>query len=145
MEDERNRADARRKLMSRFRGKNTEPELLVRRALHAAGLRFRLHRRDLPGTPDIVLPRHKFAIFVHGCFWHHHEGCSVGKIPATKSDFWREKFNRNKERDRANEEALVELGWEVKTIWECEARSPDLKNRLRALRIIGAQADREKP
>jgi DNA mismatch endonuclease, patch repair protein len=127
---------ASRKLMARFKGQNTRPEILVRKALHAVGLRFRLHRRDLPGTPDIVLPKRKIAIFVHGCFWHHHQGCPIGKIPASRPDFWRAKFERNAERDLAARDALQAMGWIVAEIWECEALSVELEARLRALGIV---------
>ncbi|WP_080890985.1 MULTISPECIES: DNA mismatch endonuclease Vsr [Bradyrhizobium] len=116
--------EARRALMSRFRGKNSRPEVLVRQRLHAEGLRFRLHRRDLPGTPDIVMVGRRTVVFVHGCFWHHHTGCPVARIPASRPDFWREKFRRNKRKDRASREALETLGWRVKEIWECEALDP---------------------
>jgi DNA mismatch endonuclease (patch repair protein) len=109
--------------MSRVRSKDTQPELRVRRLLHRAGYRFRLHRRDLPGSPDIVLPRYRTAIFVHGCFWHGHEGCRRSKLPATRTDFWRAKIDRNRTRDEANARALGSLGYQVVTLWECELRS----------------------
>jgi DNA mismatch endonuclease (patch repair protein) len=109
-------------LMARVRGKNTGPEILVRKALHRAGLRFRLHSRNLPGRPDIVLPRLKIAIFVHGCFWHRHEGCKLSSDPKTRVEFWRSKFDANVARDRRNEEALSGLGWKVVTVWECQTR-----------------------
>ena len=118
--------DERRGLMARFRAKDTKPEILVRRALHRHGRRFRLHRRDLPGTPDIVLPRDRMAILVHGCFWHAHEGCALSRVPRTKPEFWREKFERNRARDARVSAELTALGWRVVTIWECEARSDDL-------------------
>lgn len=121
--------------MARFKGKNTKPELLVRRALHAMGYRFRLHRRDLPGSPDIVLPRYRTAIFVHGCFWHHHEGCSVGKLPRTRQEFWSEKFRKNRARDEAVRIELEARGWRVETIWECEAKASILPERLAALEL----------
>ncbi len=123
-------------MMSGIRGKDTKPEMLVRKALFAAGFRFRLHRRDLPGVPDIVLSRKKIAIFVHGCFWHRHEGCSNAKLPASRPDFWREKLDRNVLRDKENVEALLDLGWRVLVVWECETRHkaaseylPDLLSR----------------
>jgi DNA mismatch endonuclease (patch repair protein) len=109
--------------MGRVRNKNTKPELLVRSVLHRAGYRFRLHRRDLPGSPDIVLPKWKTAVFVHGCFWHGHEGCRRSKLPATRTDFWQAKVERNQERDRAAHEELAALGYRVVTLWECELRS----------------------
>jgi DNA mismatch endonuclease, patch repair protein len=125
--------ERRRKLMARFKGKDTRPELLVRRALHARGLRFRLHRRDLPGTPDIVLPRHRTVVFVHGCFWHQHEGCAVGRPPRSRPEFWSAKFTRNRERDASAASALEAMGWRVLTIWECEAKEATLSEQLDAL------------
>ena len=115
--------------MRRVKGKDTAPEHLVRRALHALGLRFRLHRRDLPGRPDIVLPGRRTILFVHGCFWHRHRGCRRSSDPATRRDFWTAKFDRTVRRDTEQVEALTRLGWRVEVIWECEARAPD---RLRA-------------
>jgi DNA mismatch endonuclease (patch repair protein) len=115
--------EARSANMSRVRNKNTKPELVVRSALHRAGYRFRLHRRDLPGSPDIVLPKWKTAVFVHGCFWHGHEGCRRSKLPATRTDFWQAKVTRNQQRDHAAQEELASLGYQVVTLWECELRS----------------------
>lgn len=115
--------DHRSWLMSRVGQKNTSPELRVRRTAHAMGLRFRLHRKDLPGTPDIVFPRKRIIIFVHGCFWHRHPGCKKASFPKTRSDFWRSKFENNVERDRR---AILELelrGWKVFTVWECETNN----------------------
>lgn len=112
--------DTRSRMMSRIRGKDTRPEMILRRALHAKGLRFRLHRKDLPGTPDLVLPRHNAVCFVHGCFWHRHPGCRFATTPATRPDFWQNKFRENVERDRRNIEALRAAGWRVAVIWECE-------------------------
>jgi DNA mismatch endonuclease (patch repair protein) len=110
--------------MAAIRGKNTKPELKVRSALHALGYRFRLHRRDLPGNPDIVLPKHRTAIFVHGCFWHCHD-CSYGKVmPATRAEFWRHKRAGNVERDKRHAAAIARLGWKVLIIWECQTREP---------------------
>lgn len=126
----------RQRLMARFRSKDTKPEVLVRRALHRAGRRFRLHRKDLPGKPDIVLPRDRTVVMVHGCFWHAHEGCSIARIPKTRPEFWQAKFDANKARDRQNQAALEELGWRVVTVWECEARSPNLQNLLKNLGIL---------
>jgi DNA mismatch endonuclease (patch repair protein) len=125
---------ARSALMARIRSRDTGPELLVRQALHAAGFRFRLHRRDLPGTPDIVLPRHRTAILVHGCFWHQHEGCRMAGRPKTRTGYWDGKFAANLVRDRAAVTALSSRGWRVEIIWECEARRPDrLAGRIEAL------------
>lgn len=105
--------------MSRVTGKNTKPEMFVRSALHRAGHRFRLHRKDLPGKPDLVLPKHSIAVFVHGCFWHGHD-CKRGKQPSSNKAFWQKKLDRNLERDDANVEALRKLGWKVRIIWECD-------------------------
>jgi DNA mismatch endonuclease, patch repair protein len=118
--------------MARIGQRNTAPEVLVRRSLHDMGYRFRLHRRDLPGTPDIVLPRHRVAVLVHGCFWHRHPNCQFAYTPKTRLDFWSRKFEQNVERDQRNEVALKERGWTVVTIWECETTdSAKLKTRLR--------------
>ena len=111
--------------MSRIRGKDTKPEMKVRRALHALGLRFRLHRRDLPGTPDIVFPGPKVVVFVHGCYWHRHPGCRLTTTPSTNSEFWQNKFDSNVRRDAAAQQKLLDDGWAVETIWECETRKPD--------------------
>lgn len=102
--------------------KDTKPELRVRRRLHALGYRFRLHRRDLPGTPDIVLPRHKAVILVHGCFWHQHPGCRHAKRPYMRQDYWLPKLDRNMARDAKAIAALEALGWRVLVLWECELR-----------------------
>lgn len=126
-------ADARRKMMAGFKSKNTKPEILVRRALHRLGYRFRLHRRDLPGKPDIVLPKYRTAILVHGCFWHQHDGCRDARMPKTRQEYWTEKFRRNAERDAATVATLAGLGWNVEVIWECEARDKDLGDRLKGL------------
>ena len=108
--------------MAGIKGKNTKPEILVRKALFVEGYRFRLHQRDLPGSPDVVLPGRQLAIFVNGCFWHRHNGCSLAKMPATHPEFWREKLERNKSRDLQAIEALAELGWRVLVVWECFVR-----------------------
>lgn len=113
--------DTRSRLMSRVKNKNTRPELLVRSLLHRIGYRFRLHRRDLPGSPDIVLPKHRKAIFVHGCFWHGHD-CPKGKRPKTNREFWDAKLDLNIDRDRQNLEDLKRNGWEALTVWECELK-----------------------
>ena len=109
-------------LMSRVKGKNTTPELRVRRAAHALGLRFRLHRSDLPGTPDLVFPKWHIAVFVHGCFWHRHKGCTKASTPKSRSDYWTKKFQQNTQRDRRNSRHLRRAGWSVLTIWECETK-----------------------
>ena len=105
--------------MSRIRGKDTNPEVLVRRCLHAEGFRFRLHRKDLPGKPDLVLPKYGVAVFVQGCFWHAHR-CQKGRIPGSRSDFWRSKFDANTKRDARNARRLRSMGWRVFHVWECE-------------------------
>ena len=113
---------ARSALMSRVRAQNTAPELIVRSLLHSLGYRFRLHRNDLPGNPDIVLSKYRTIVFVHGCFWHHH-GCRAGlKVPGTNSSYWQSKFESNKARDRRSRRSLNRMGWRVLTIWECETR-----------------------
>jgi DNA mismatch endonuclease, patch repair protein len=112
----------RSEMMSGIRGRNTRPELQVRSWLHAGGFRFRLHRKDLPGSPDIVLPRHRVVIFVHGCFWHRHAGCRYATQPATRPEFWAHKFDANVQRDQRNQQALLKAGWRVLIIWECGLR-----------------------
>lgn len=121
-------------LMSRIGARNTAPELRVRGILHRLGFRFRLHRRDLPGTPDIVLPRFRTALFVHGCFWHRHPGCSRASLPATNVARWQAKFDRNTARDREARRALEAAGWRVELIWECELKNQRaLVDRLEAM------------
>lgn len=115
----------RSEIMRAVRRLDTGPELIVRRTLHRLGFRFRLHRKDLPGTPDIVLPKSKTAIFVHGCFWHRHRGCRYTTTPKTNAAFWDAKFSRNIERDRQNEAKLAELGWRVLIVWQCETKNTD--------------------
>lgn len=116
-----------------IRGKDTLPELTVRRMLHGLGLRFRLHRKDLPGRPDIVLPRHRSVVFVHGCFWHRHEGCRYTTTPKTRLEFWQAKFAANVARDQRNRMVLEEMGWRVLVVWECELRDAEpLRDRLKA-------------
>lgn len=125
-------AEQRKLNMSRIRGKNTTPELVTRRLLHAMGYRFRLHRKDLPGKPDIVLPGRKAVVFVHGCFWHRHPGCRYATTPRTRTEFWEEKFRRNTERDATALAALTSAGWQVTIIWECELQNMvALQDRLR--------------
>lgn len=110
----------RSKRMSLIRSKDTSPELAIRRALHALGLRYRLGNKHLPGKPDIAFPRQKVAIFVHGCFWHRHADCKVANMPKSNTAFWVEKFDRNVARDQLNQERLEAMGWRVETVWECE-------------------------
>ena len=117
--------ETRSRMMSGIRGKNTKPELILRRALHARNLRFRLHPARMPGRPDLVFPKYRAAIFVHGCFWHRHEDCRYATTPATRPEFWREKFLDNVERDQRNIGALRAEGWRVAVIWECSLRRTD--------------------
>ncbi len=109
-------------IMSRVKGRDTNPERLVRSLLHRMGYRFRVHRKDLPGTPDIVLPRYRKIIFVHGCFWHQHPGCPKSKRPASNREFWDRKFENTITRDQRNIAQLKELGWDTLIIWQCETR-----------------------
>ena len=116
--------------MARVKAANTSPEVAVRRLVHGLGYRFRLHRRNLPGTPDLVLPKHRAVVFVHGCFWHQHD-CRRGcRQPATNQAYWIPKLARNVERDAATRNALEELGWRVLTIWECQIGDSDLGVRI---------------
>lgn len=110
----------RSRMMAGIRGKDTKPELLVRSYLHRAGLRYRLHAKDLPGKPDVVLPKYRTVVFVHGCFWHSHPRCKYAVLPASNVDFWKQKLDRNRERDRRNKSDLKALGWRVLTVWECQ-------------------------
>ncbi|MDD2856967.1 MAG: very short patch repair endonuclease [Desulfuromonadaceae bacterium] len=112
--------------MSRIRSKNTKPEMAVRRALHAAGFRFRLHVKDLPGKPDIVLPKWKAVVFINGCFWHRHNGCKCATTPKTRTEWWNNKFERNQENDKKNIQALKNDGWNVVIVWECEIKDDQI-------------------
>ncbi|WP_298337648.1 very short patch repair endonuclease [uncultured Erythrobacter sp.] len=112
--------------MRRVRGKDTQPELTVRRALHALGRRFRLHRKDLPGKPDIVLAKDRLAIFVHGCFWHRHENCPRASMPSTRRELWESKFACTVERDAEQTAVLRAAGWQPEVIWECETRDAEM-------------------
>lgn len=122
----------RSEVMSRIRGKNTKPEMILRSLLFKEGFRFRIHKKDLPGKPDIVLIKYRVAIFVHGCFWHYHRGCREGRIPSSNSKFWEEKLLKNVEKDEKHTKALQELGWKVIVVWECEIE----KNIRRAVEKI---------
>ncbi len=112
--------------MSRIKNRDTKPELIVRSLLHHKGYRFRLHRKDLPGKPDIVLPRFKKIILVHGCYWHRHEGCKFAYNPKSRVNFWQNKFNQNIKRDKIVRKELSQMGWQVYVIWECETKKIEL-------------------
>ena len=124
-------------IMSRIKGENTTPEIIVRKLLHSMGYRFRLHESKLPGTPDIVLPRHEKVIFVHGCFWHGHRRCSRATLPSTNIDFWRKKISGNKLRDARARRELRCSGWKVSVVWQCQLKDPA---RLRG-RLLGFLQD----
>ena len=123
--------------MSRIHSRDTSPELALRSALHREGFRFRLHRKDLPGKPDILLPKHQAVIFVHGCFWHNHARCVDGHTPKTNSDYWRDKLQRNVTRDRKHRRLLRQLGWTVLIIWECEIRKDATQCVRRIEKVLG--------
>lgn len=126
----------RSKRMSLIRSSNTSPELALRKALHALGLRFRLHAKDLPGKPDIVFRKRKVAIFVHGCFWHRHGGCKIANMPKSNTEFWQQKFDRNVQRDAMAKERLESLGWHVQVVWECELHPSKLYQTSRRLQAF---------
>ena len=123
--------------MAAIRGTNTKPELAVRKFLHGSGFRFRLHRKDLPGKPDIVLPKYRTAIFVHGCFWHLH-GCKNTVIPKTRTEWWKTKLEGNRTRDERNRSKMEDMGWKVITVWECETSASHLDHLVAV--ITGQQA-----
>lgn len=112
----------RSRIMAAIRGRNTKPEIALRRAMHARGFRFRLHRPDLPGRPDLTLPKHRAVCFVHGCFWHRHPGCRLASTPSTRPDFWQAKFAANVARDARNEVMTLGMGWRLAIVWECAIR-----------------------
>jgi len=112
-------------MMAGIKGKDTKPELVLRRALHARGFRYRLHSKNVPGRPDLVFPKHHAIVFVHGCFWHRHEGCRYTTTPSTRPEFWQAKFDSNVIRDAAIRDQLIETGWRVATVWECSLRKTD--------------------
>lgn len=122
--------------MSRIKGKDTKPEIIVRSMLHRAGFRFRKNVENLPGKPDIVLPKYKTVVFVHGCFWHQHKGCDKCKIPKSKVEFWTEKLGKNVVRDMKHKRNLKALGWRVLYVWECELRNNEMleKNLVRKIK-----------
>lgn len=109
--------------MSKIKGKDTKPEILVRKYLFSKGFRYRLHNKKLPGTPDIVLPKYKTVIFINGCFWHGHKGCKYYVVPKTRTDWWLDKINRNIEKDKENKIKLTNIGWNVIEVWECELKA----------------------
>ena len=137
----------RSRMMSRIRGKDTRPEMLVRSGLHRLGFRFRLHARNLPGSPDLVLKRYRAVVFVHGCYWHRHEGCRYATTPATRREFWLEKFRANVARDRRHQQKLREAGWRVFVVWECALRRDPglvvqrLSDMLRDRSCIGSEIE----
>lgn len=118
--------EQRSRMMAQVKGKNTKPELIVRSLCHEMGLRFRLHRRDLPGTPDLVFPKYRLCIFVHGCFWHRHIGCKYASIPKSRQDFWSKKLDLNANRDEQCINKLKLMDWRVEIIWECELRDTNI-------------------
>lgn len=125
--DEKKRSE----IMGYIRNSNTKPEILVRKTIHALGYRFRLHRKDLPGKPDIVLPKHKSVVFVHGCFWHHHRGCKKSALPKSNVVFWKQKIMANVKRDQRSIADLRKLGWKIIIVWECEINSQNLSAKLK--------------
>lgn len=120
--------ELRSQIMAKIRGKNTHPELVVRSLVHRLGFRFRLHKQELPGKPDLVFPRHRKILFVHGCFWHGH-GCRRGKMPQSRLDYWKPKIERNRTRDESNLLQLTNMGWRTLTLWECEIQDLSLIER----------------
>lgn len=126
----------RRALMARIRARDTQPEMFVRQLLHGQGFRFRLHAKDLPGRPDIVFRRRKKVIFVHGCFWHHHEGCKKASVPKTRVAYWKPKLEANRKRDAISVSALEAMGWEVMIVWECEIPVEDPSELLERLVVF---------
>ena len=123
-------SEKRSRMMSAIGGKDTRPELKVRSYLHSRGFRFRLHARNLPGRPDMVFPKYRTVVFVHGCFWHRHDGCNLAYHPKTNVDFWEKKFQANVERDLRNLQELEKDGWKVLIIWECELSGSDALTQL---------------
>lgn len=125
--------ETRSRMMAGIKGKNTKPELVLRRALHARGFRYRLHARNVYGRPDLVFPKHHAVVFVHGCFWHRHEACRYTTTPSTRAEFWAAKFGANTARDNAVRASLLESGWRVATVWECALRKPEYAARAAQL------------
>jgi len=129
-------AVTRSRMMSGIKGKNTKPEVSIRRALHARGFRYRIHVNNLPGKPDLVLPKYKAVVFVHGCFWHGHT-CRYFKIPKTRADFWLEKIGKNQTRDNLQIASLIEQGWRVAVVWECAVKNNNRRSSLLINLIVG--------
>ena len=127
--------ETRSHVMSRIRGKDTKPEILVRSYLFSRGLRFRKNDRRYPGSPDIVLPKYNTIVFVHGCFWHFHDGCKYAKMPKSNVDYWKKKLCRNKERDERNQKELEAMGWNVIIVWECELKKDKREQTLEELYV----------
>lgn len=133
--------EQRHKCMAAIKGKDTKPEMIVRKYLHSLGYRYGLHNKNLPGCPDLVLRKYKTVIFIHGCFWHGHDGCKYYRLPKSNVEFWKEKITRNRQRDRESVRSLIKKGWNVITIWECDLKNKDkreetlnnLKSRLQKL------------
>ena len=123
-------SEQRSRNMSAIKSKNTKPEIKVRKVLHSMGYRFRLHSKDLPGSPDIVLPKYKTVIFVHGCFWHRHENCKYASTPKTRKEFWESKFKANVKRDLEIQEKIKNIGWQSVVFWECEIKNEKIKEKL---------------
>ena len=127
-------SEKRSRNMSAIKSKNTKPEIAVRKLLHSMGYRFRIHKKNLPGSPDIVLPKYKTVIFVHGCFWHRHENCKYASTPKTRKEFWENKFKANVKRDLEIQEKIKNIGWKSVVIWECEIKNKSkLKNNFKNL------------
>lgn len=139
-------AEKRSQIMSHIRGYDTKPELLVRSIVHRLGYRFRLHVEDLPGSPDIVLPKHKKVIFIHGCFWHGHKGCKRSQRPSTNVIFWQDKLDKNVDRDKRTQKELRRLGWRYLIIWQCEIGRPGrIKRKIKQFLQTRNLSDETKP
>ncbi len=125
--------EARSRNMSQIHSKNTKPELLVRKYLFSRGLRYRLYDKRFPGKPDLVFPKYKTAVFINGCFWHHHQDCKYGTTPKSNTDYWHKKFTKNQDRDIQNHEKLKAIGWNVIVVWECELKKDKVEKTLETL------------
>lgn len=129
-------SEVRSRMMSGIKGKDTKPEILIRQLLYRAGYRFRLHRKDLPGRPDIVLTRYNAVLFVNGCFWHGHEDCNLFRLPKSRQDFWKEKISGNRARDLRKQIELIKLGWRVGVVWECALKGKKALDHESILRCL---------